>query len=251
MDIANELTELYMMTSKHSNYQILPKELEELIGKDNIVTKTRYESERLAYILANVDVAHKTIIDIGANTGFFTFESLKAGADRVTAYEGNKVHAQFIDKASTVYGADKAKVKGEYYDFEASQESSDIVFCMNVLHHIGDDFGNEKSADMARKKILEGICGLSKCTNILILQLGFNWKGNVEYPLFDHGTKEEMIEFVSLGVGQSWDVFKIGIPERHDDRIVYCDLNEKNLARDDSMGEFLNRPLFILKRHKK
>ena len=43
------------------------------------------------------------------------------------------------------------------------------------------------------------------------------------------------------------EIVKIGIPVQRDGRIVYEDVCPENNERDDAMGEFLNRPLFIMK----
>ncbi len=42
----------------------------------------------------------KRLIDIGANTGFFTFELLDSGASTAICFEGNKNHADFIIESS-------------------------------------------------------------------------------------------------------------------------------------------------------
>ena len=55
-----------------------------------------------------------------------------------------------------------------------------------------------------------------------------------------------MIELVRQ-LDADWAVQAIGIAERHDGRVVYRDLDARNIDRDDSLGEFLNRPLFILR----
>jgi hypothetical protein len=39
----------------------------------------------------------------------------------------------------------------------------------------------------------------------------------------------------------------LGIAEKRGNAIVFSDLSESNLARNDALGEFLNRPIFILR----
>jgi hypothetical protein len=55
-----------------------------------------------------------------------------------------------------------------------------------------------------------------------------------------------MIQFVRAACEGSWDVSKIGVAQREGQAISYHDLDSKNIERDDSLGEFLNRPIFIL-----
>ena len=61
-----------------------------------------------------------------------------------------------------------------------------------------------------------------------------------------NGTKREIIEFVEEGTKDSWVIRNIGIAESAGDNIIYNELNSKNIERQDSLGEFRNRPIFIL-----
>jgi SAM-dependent methyltransferase len=245
------LTELYSKTSKHSNYQKLPTALRQYLNEDLLQIKSRYEEERLAYIMKNVAINNKTILDIGANTGFFSFELLKNGAKSVHAYEGNKNHADFIEYAAKFIKIDKNLIiYNSYFDFfNIPQELNyDIVLLLNVLHHIGDDYGDSSiTLKIAKNNILESINAFSGRTDILVLQLGFNWQGDRNKPLFSKGTKKEMIEFLRENIFEKWSIIKTGIPVLVNNKIEYCDSDEKNIERMDSLGEFLNRPLFILK----
>ncbi|MDR1005492.1 MAG: class I SAM-dependent methyltransferase [Bacteroidales bacterium] len=247
-----ELIKLYEQTSKHSNYQILPDKLRRLIGDVKLNIHTRYEKERLNYMLANVSVADKTIVDIGANTGYFSFEMLEAGAKKVLYYEGNKQHANFVKLAAEELKVrDKIEVNNEYFNFfgEFKQdERIDIIVLLNVLHHVGDDYGDKQlSLIKAKQEIARQLNYLYDKTKILIFQLGFNWQGNRNMPLFENGTKSELISFIEEISKDYWQIIKTGIAERNSEGVRYVDLNENNIQRDDSLGEFLNRPLFILK----
>ena len=245
-----ELIELYERTSKHAHYQVMPRVLSSLIRSDDITVKTRYEKERLDYILANIEIAGKNVLDIGGNTGFFSFEMLDHGAACVDYVEGNADHCKFVQKAvDYLQWNDKFTVRNQYYTFNAhSGERYDIVLLLNVLHHIGDDYGNDVlNIQEARKSILEQLNSMADVSELLVFQLGFNWKGNRNICLFPNGTKKEMIDFITQGIQSYWDVVSIAVPEKSESGIVYRELNDKNIIREDSLGEFLNRPLFILK----
>ena len=56
-----------------------------------------------------------------------------------------------------------------------------------------------------------------------------------------------MIDFVKEGIKNLWDIIDIGIAEKNNNSIEYHKLNKNNIERDDSLGEFLNRPIFIFK----
>lgn len=245
--IEKSFKELYMACSKHSNYQILPSNLKNLIDDEDLVVKSRFEQERFNYIIENVDFKGKTVLDIGGNIGFFTFESSNEGARRVEYYEGNGNHANFVTKAVEVLNlGDKIEVIPEYYLFEGESRKYDIAYLMNVVHHFGDDFGECSSIEKAKTHMISCINYMAKVTNILIFQMGFNWCGDRKKCLFEHGSKTEMEEFVMAGTEKYWRVIKTGIAVKNDSGIKYEDMKAANNQRNDELGEFLNRPLFIM-----
>jgi hypothetical protein len=244
------LKELYAKNSKHSNYQILSEKLAHIIGDNQIEVHSRYERERLDYILKNVNVKGKNILDIGGNSGFFTFEVMEEGARNVHYYEGNKEHSDFVKVAASVLRCtDKIEVTNNYYNFELNEgKKYDVTFLLNVLHHLGDDYGdNSLSIDVAKQQMMMQLNSMAHRTRCLVFQLGFCWKGNRHIGLFSNGTKKELIDFVTSSVRGTWVIEKIGIPVKNGENITYVDLDEKNIVRDDSLGEFLNRPLFVMK----
>lgn len=240
---------LYMKISKHSNYQILPTALRDILDVNELEIHSRYEEERLDYILKYVDVNGKRVLDIGGNSGYFTFESYSAGAKTVDYYEGNPVHAEFVKEAAKILGLQKQiHVYPEYFMFHNNERKSyDIIFCLNVVHHFGDDFGEETELKEVKRKMLMCINSMAKITDILIFQMGYNWCGDPKRGLFEGGTKREMEKYLQEGVQDYWEIVKTGIAEKRDDKIQYVDKNERNNERVDSLGEFLNRPVFILK----
>lgn len=245
-----ELIELYNKTSKHSGYQLLHPKVAELLPFSEVQAQSRHESERLDYLVRNFDFRGKVVADIGGNTGYFTFAALEQGAAHVHYFEGNREHALFVETAARRLCLDqRITVEARYIDFAHDQPSCkvDVIFLLNVLHHVGDDYGpNDFSRADALAHISDSLAKLASQARFLIFQLGFNWKGNRNLPLFEHGTKSEMIEFVLAACEGAWDVKKIGIAQREGHVIGYHDLDSKNIERDDSLGEFLNRPIFIL-----
>ena len=250
MNKIKKLKTLYAQSSKHSNYQVLSSKISLLIG-DNIEVKSRHEVERLNFILENIDVKNKNILDIGGNSGFFSFELVENGAKHVDYYEGNKAHSDFVKLASEITGvSNKINVINKYLNFENELEDKhfDITLLLNVLHHLGDDYGEKDiTLEIARKNILKQLNSLADKTSILVFQLGFNWKGSRNQCLFENGTKKELLDFVLGGIRMYWEVLKIGIAENINGKINYNMLNSNNIERNDSIGEFLNRPIFILK----
>ncbi len=249
MSIKDELINYYSKQSKHSNYQVLPSSLKPILNSKEVDTRTRFEAERLEYILSKIDVQDKSVLDIGGNTGFFIFELIDAGAKIAQLYEGNKEHADFVKLAAKALNLTNVDVINGYFLFDGShREHYDIILLLNVLHHLGDDYGDKNlSMEAVKKSIINQLNSLSQQTDLLIFQLGFNWQGNPANGLFEHGTKREMVDYIKDGIKGCWDIVAIGIAEGVDQNVCYLDLNETNIERNDSLGEFLNRPLFILK----
>lgn len=247
MNTIEQLSKLYMESSKHSNYQVLPSELRKILPQEQLVTISRQEYERLEYICSKIGFEGKNVLDIGGNTGFFTMEAIKAGAKHVDYYEGNKTHAEFVTISAKVLDCEqKITVFPEYYLFDPDKKVYDIVLCLNVVHHLGDDFGAGKDIQSARNKMLRCINSLASITDIMVFQMGFNWCGNTNCCLFENGTKKEMEDFLQKGTKDFWEINKIGIAESNNGVIEYKDMDEHNNMRIDSFGEFLNRPLFIM-----
>lgn len=241
------LTGLYEKAGKHSGYQRLPDEIANVITNGTAYDRRRdrHEMERLDYILRYLDVSRKLIADVGGNTGFFTFELAKLGGN-VEYYEGNPDHAGFVRIASELYRED-IRVCDRYFDFKETGKAYDIILCLNVLHHLGADFGSAEDISHVKEKIAASVNAIAARCEYLVFQLGFNWMGDVNKCLFENGTKLEMIDYVRKNMGDKWDILHIGVPVRNNDCISYMDLNDNNIDRDDSLGEFLNRPIFIMR----
>ena len=199
-----------------------------------------------------INFTGKKVLDIGGNTGFFSIELANNYKAEIEYYEGNKAHADFVKCATEMLGIEnKIKVHEKYFLFNDSQlkkDHFDVCLLLNVLHHIGDDFGDQDlSIDNAKKQMLENLNYLSDATEFLVFQMGYCWKGNRNLLLFEEGTKTEMIDFVKHDTKGFWNIEETGIGELYNDKVIYKDLNNYNIKRNDKLGEFLNRPLFILK----
>ena len=250
MNKNEKLIDLYNKTSKHSNYQILAKRLQSIIEEKSLSITSRFEKERLQFLKQHLDFTDKNCLDIGGNTGYFSFELLDLGASNVTHFEGNSNHSNFVLEAAKVLSVeDRLKVINDFYQFTDEDKGNyDVILVFNVLHHLGDDFGDsELSISNAKIEMINGINNLASKCDILVFQMGFCWKGNRELLLFENGTKQEMIDFILSGIKEKWEVISVGIAEENDKGIEYFEKSDSNIERMDSMGEFLNRPIFLLK----
>lgn len=248
----DKLCFLYKNQSKHANYQILPRKLQPFFESHPIQIKSRHEEERLNFIKANINISQKSLLDIGGNTGFFTFELLDSGATSATLYEGNRIHAEFVHTAAKLLNlSNRLTVINSYFDSSIngiSPSHFNVTLLMNVLHHIGDDYGDKSiTINKARELVANSLKNLAAFTDILAFQIGYCWKGNRNLPLFKTGSKQEQIDFLIQSTENYWKVSAIGIPQITDQKIAYEKPTKENMNRQDGLGEFLNRPLFILK----
>ena len=252
MKINNNLTDLYNATSKHSNYQIIAPALKEYLNVEEIHTNSRYEAERLVYIKNNLNLKDKLLVDIGGNTGYFTFTLANEECKKVIYFEGNESHCHFVAEGRNILNLqDKIEIKNQYFEFNKEfrfeTNPADIVLNLNVLHHLGDDFHQSTiTFEKAKNEIISKLNILSYQCKMMAFQIGFNWKGNRSLPLFTGCTKKELIDFITENCKEHWNIIQIGIAEKTQNEIVYRDINKMNIERDDSLGEFLNRPLFLL-----
>ncbi|MEI7228870.1 class I SAM-dependent methyltransferase [Pectobacterium carotovorum] len=248
-DIKNDLISLIEKNGKHTAYQSLPKMVKDIIGDNVYHVGSKADESRFDYIKSKINFQNKKVLDIGCNLGYFTFSAVDCGACHVVAYEGFTSHADFVSAVSSMLKLeDRISVHSEYYPFSSDENTYDVIFLLNVLHHVGDDYGDKTLLiENVKDNIVKQLNSMSENTNTLVFQLGFNWKGNSNCGLFTSGTKREMIDYIKAATDGIWNLRAIGIAEKtiHGE-IIYNELSDDNINRQDELGEFLNRPIFIL-----
>lgn len=234
-------------------YQSFPESIKNLFDLNDILEenniKGHYEKERFDFIKKHIDFTGLSLLDIGSNQGYFSLEALVNGASTAHIVEGRKDYTDFLCKLTDLIGY-TVIVENKYLDFslDLKEKHYDIIFNLNVIHHLGGDFGCDKLVkQQALFEMSATFDSLKDKCSWMVFSMGFNWKGDEATPLFDGGTKEELIGFVKKSIGNNYLIKAVGIPEEVNGKIIYKVLNEYNFNRDDSLGEFLNRPIFILK----
>lgn len=246
----NNLNDLYLNASKHSDYQELHPTVKELLDVKGPTVIKRYEAARMEFFKSCISFSQKDILDIGGNTGYFSLGALSEGARNVDLYEGNREHAEFVKSVGNELGLSLSlKVYNEYFQFNnPDTKKYDIALLLNVLHHVGDDYGDQSLIIAnAKERVLAQLNFMASMSKYLIFQLGYNWKGDPSSGLFSDGTKREQLEFLQKGTSDYWVIENIGIATKIENKFMYADPNPENMERIDSYGEFLNRPVFILK----
>ena len=115
------LTDLYLNSSKHSDYQELHPSVKELLDIEGPTVVKRHEAARMEFFKSYISFSDKDILDIGGNTGYFTLDALSAGARSVDFYEGNGEHAEFVKRVGKELGLNSSlNVYNEYYLFNNS-----------------------------------------------------------------------------------------------------------------------------------
>jgi len=94
-----------------------------------------HERSATAQMIFPDDLSGKTVLDLGSKFGYFCFEALKRGADRVL---GLDVDPESVRKARLLADCLGAKASFEQFDVEKHtlDEKFDYVLCLNLLHHM-------------------------------------------------------------------------------------------------------------------
>lgn len=82
------------------------------------------------------DLTGKTVLDIGCNAGFYSFEMKRRGADRVLGVDFDDRYLEQARFAAEVKGVDVEFRKLSIYDVAELGERFDIVLFMGVLYHL-------------------------------------------------------------------------------------------------------------------
>jgi hypothetical protein len=265
--------ELYAEASKHSQYQPLPafaREGEALASER--YSHFKLSEQRLSYILNSGIFSDVTsVVEVGANIGFF---SLSIAHDNpgiaVKTIEANDVFCVLSRQIGSHFSVDNIDVENDFFPFldEMQQPQADVCMIFNVLHHGGAEFDQDKceSADAWYEYLQTSLSASSARYKKMVLQLGYNWGGDVNTPIHDSmdpvGFARNLVKrFFKSG----WGVSQIGIPVRDGESFEYEALslagkdeasclqaieNSSTLHNCSSftVSEFFRRPIFLLDR---
>lgn len=82
------------------------------------------------------DLSGKSVLDIGCNAGFYSFEMKRRGASRVLGIDSDDRYLNQARFASEVLGADVEFRKLPVWDVALLGEKFDLVIFMGVLYHL-------------------------------------------------------------------------------------------------------------------
>ena len=95
-------------------------------------------ANKLNYIRLPEDLTGKTVLDIGAWDGYYSFECEKRGAT-VTALEKEKRHGTLVELKET-FDSNIEILYMDAYDIPSLDRQWDLVLCMGVIYHVQDPF---------------------------------------------------------------------------------------------------------------
>jgi tRNA (mo5U34)-methyltransferase len=93
----------------------------------------------------------KTVLDIGCNAGFYSFEMKRRGAARVTGIDHDPAYLAQAELARRCLGLDVEFRRLEAYDVDRLGEQFDLVIFMGVFYHLRHPlYALEKVAKLVR-----------------------------------------------------------------------------------------------------
>ncbi len=269
-----KLHELYADQSKHSIYQNIPAFVRDALGyTETINERWRGDTTRWEYMQNYIDFSNQSVLDVGANTGFFTLSLAHEYPDSIfTALEGNTNHAEFIRLVAAQFGLKNVRILTQYLDFATidSLGQYDTILLYNVLHHAGVDFDNNlvlSEGDLFNY-LVRYMTKIREHSSRIVYQMGYNWGGNKHHPIValqdDAGKYVYTCRFLR---NAGWYIEAIAAPYGREGDIP---VSHKNLPEDviaaanscdegilrsrlsqlfdpgiDTFSEFYRRPIFI------
>jgi tRNA (mo5U34)-methyltransferase len=103
------------------------------------------------------DLTGQSVLDIGCNGGFYSFEMKRRRAARVLGVDHDPVYLAQARFAREQLGLDVELVQGDVYDIDriVDGEQFDYIVFMGVLYHLRHPlYALEKVAGLARKRLL-------------------------------------------------------------------------------------------------
>jgi tRNA (mo5U34)-methyltransferase len=103
-----------------------------------VVTPGRYDPKPLLDVMGfPVDLTGKTVLDIGAYDGFFTFEAERRGAKRVVALDRHPARQKGFALAHELLSSKAEYIEGSVYDISPERHGAfDVILFLGVLYHL-------------------------------------------------------------------------------------------------------------------
>jgi len=125
-------------------------------------TSGRHDRSSTARRIFPDDLSGKSVLDVGCRLGYFCFEALKRGAERVV---GVDIDPDSVRKARLLADCLGFEARFEQLDIEREpvRESFDYVLGLNLLHHLANPIGTlAQLAGVARERLVLEVAALRR-----------------------------------------------------------------------------------------
>lgn len=180
----NHLKELLASKGRHGQYQKLPPTLpDEVFASFPERWDTRLDEERYNWIISSLNCNNKTILEIGANIGYFASRFASEGNNVVYAYEPDDILFEALESIIRMGQLGK-KVIPCHTPVDITTINSlpnvDIILNLNVIQHAGFDFekGNISSIDDWREYAVDFLSQLRSKSEYMVFQMGYQLWGH-------------------------------------------------------------------------
>jgi 2-polyprenyl-3-methyl-5-hydroxy-6-metoxy-1,4-benzoquinol methylase len=125
-------------------------------------TGGRHDRSSTARRIFPDDLRGKSILDVGCRLGYFCFEALQRGAERVLGIDVDPEHVRKARLLADCLGFD-ARFEARDVEREPVSEKFDYVLCLNVLHHLANPIGAlGQLAEITRERLVLEVAALRR-----------------------------------------------------------------------------------------
>lgn len=177
------LKELIRGTTRHGNYQQLPPCVpQEILAEFTDYKTIRLDEARFDWLASYKIFDHKSIVEIGANLGYFSLRAVSERGATSIAYEADSKLVEAINYIASLCKLDKKiEVRNEAFTINHPIElpQADVLIFQNVLHHAGFDFEQEVVPTIAdwEQYAVRYLQRLTNVAPIMVFQMGYTWGG--------------------------------------------------------------------------
>ena len=119
----------------HANHHMNKTSFEDLVKNFESADRNEWQKpDEVIHFLG--DLKNKTIIDIGAGTGYFEFKMNEPSAKIIAADVDDRFIKYLNDRITKEQSSNISARKAEYEKPPVSEKEADIVFMVDVYHHI-------------------------------------------------------------------------------------------------------------------
>lgn len=213
-DDIDHLKSILLYHGRHGLYQKLPPTLPQNI-RDQFPKRwdTRLDEERYDWITSSLDCKNKSILEIGANIGYFSSKFADSCDSSVYAYEPDSQLFEILNtiiRLSNLEEKVSAQNTSITLDTIDSLPKVDIILNLNVIQHAGYDFETTSVSSLEdwRDYSVRFLRKLKSRSDIMVFQMGYQLWG------FDQSicNESDIINYtVSLLKDSGWNPEVCGI----------------------------------------